>query len=74
MFKINLKIILRSFIKNKVYSIINIFGLAAGITAVVLISLFIADELSFDKFHKNYESVYRVLEKRTTVEKEDYLT
>jgi len=74
MFKNNLKIILRSFIKNKVYSIINIFGLAAGITAVVFISLFIADELSFDKFHKNYESVYRVLEKRTTVEKEDYLT
>ncbi len=39
-----------------------------------MILLFITDELSFDKFHKNYEQIYRVVEKRTTVEKKEFLT
>lgn len=74
MFKINFKIAIRNFAKNKIYSIINIFGLSIGIAASALILLFITDELSFDKFHKNYERIYRVVEKRTTVEKKEFLT
>lgn len=52
----------RYLIKNKVYSIINIFGLAFGLATSILIFLYINDELSYDKFHDNYERIYRVQE------------
>ena len=47
--------------KNKVLSFINIFGLASGIACALLIILFIKDELSFDKFNKDPERIYRVV-------------
>ena len=52
----------RFLFKNKVYSIINIFGLAFGLATSILIFLYINDELSYDKFHKDYERIYRVQE------------
>ena len=55
-----LKIALRSLRKNKLYSFINIFGLALGITSSLLIMLYVKDELSFDKFNKNAGRIYRV--------------
>ena len=54
-------IALRSFLKNRNYTLINILGLSIGITACIVIFLLITHELSFDKFHSKYESIYRVV-------------
>ena len=55
-----LVIAFRNIIKRKLYSIINIAGLAVGLAVVILISLFLADELSYDKFHNDADSIYRI--------------
>jgi putative ABC transport system permease protein len=60
MFKNQLRIALRYFLRQKAYSIINIVGLAVGIAATILILSYIEFELSFDSFHRNKESLYRV--------------
>ena len=60
MFKNYLKIAFRNLIRFKVYSLINVFGLAIGVAACILILLFVRDELSFDKFNKNADRIYRV--------------
>nr|MBD3622599.1 ABC transporter permease [Sunxiuqinia sp.] len=46
--------------KHKVYSLINVFGLALGFTAFILIGLFIQHELGWDKVNINYDRIYRV--------------
>ena len=51
------KIAWRNIIKNKGYSVINIGGLAVGMAVAILIGLWINDELSFDKNHKNYGEI-----------------
>ncbi|TAG51995.1 MAG: ABC transporter permease, partial [Cytophagales bacterium] len=56
-----LKIALRNLVKNKVYSFINIGGLAMGMSVAMLIGLWIYDELSFNKYHKNYDKIGQVL-------------
>ena len=53
-------IALRNIRKHSFYSSINIFGLAVGVAACLFILLYITDELSYDKFHKNPESIYRI--------------
>ncbi len=58
MFKNYLKIALRNLIKYKKYSFINIFGLAIGLASVLLIMLWVQDELSFDKFHTHGDDIY----------------
>ena len=63
MFKNYLKIAVRNILRNKTYSIINIFGLSIGITCSVLIILWIHDELSYDQFHKNSSDLYIVAQK-----------
>ena len=50
----------RSLLKNKVYGAINILGLTVGITCCLLISLYVRDEVSYDKFFKDSERIYRV--------------
>ena len=55
-----LKIALRNLLRNKVYSFINIAGLALGLTVSMLILLFVMHEISFDKFHTNGDRVYKV--------------
>src|SRR6185436_8088668 len=52
----------RNLVKNKGYSLINIGGLAVGMTVAMLIGLWIYDELSFDKYHKNYDRVAQVMQ------------
>lgn len=54
------KVALRNILKHKFYSILNISGLAFGLTACILIGLYIVDELDFDKFHKHYNNIYHV--------------
>ncbi|MGD8778588.1 MAG: ABC transporter permease [Ignavibacteria bacterium] len=60
MFKNYLTIALRNIKKYKVYSFVNIVGLAVGLSCCILISEFIFNELSYDKFHKNADNIYRV--------------
>jgi putative ABC transport system permease protein len=58
MFKNYIKIALRSFIRHKGHTFINIAGLAIGIACCILIMLWIQDELSYDRFHENAEDLY----------------
>ena len=55
-----LKVALRNLVKHRLYSFINIGGLAIGLACAILISLWVRDELSFDRFHKYADSIYRV--------------
>ena len=59
MFKNYMKIALRNLLKFKVYSFINISGLAIGMACCVLILLYVQDELSYDKYHQNADRIYR---------------
>ncbi|WP_339607876.1 FtsX-like permease family protein [uncultured Roseivirga sp.] len=61
MFKNNLKFIVRKLRKEKLYSFVNIAGLTVGLTAFLLIALYVRDELSFDNFHENKGNIYRVI-------------
>ncbi len=54
-------IALRSIVRNKVYSFINIAGLSVGIACCLLLALYIQDELSVDSHHRDADRVYRVL-------------
>jgi len=47
-------------LKNKSFSVINILGLATGLSCFLLISLYVMDELSFDRFFKNADRIYRI--------------
>ena len=60
MIKNYFKTTLRNLIKHKGYSFINISGLAMGIACCLLIILYVKDELTFDRFHKNGENIYRM--------------
>lgn len=60
MFKNYFKIAFRNALRYKSNSIINITGLAIGLTCVILIALFVSDELSYDRFFKDANQVYRV--------------
>ncbi|MEO0552828.1 MAG: FtsX-like permease family protein [Bacteroidota bacterium] len=60
MFTNYVKVALRSITKNKVYSALNIFGLAIGFTCSIIIFLFVFDELSFDKFHEKSKNIHRL--------------
>lgn len=51
----------RNMLKNKSFTLINISGLAIGITVCMLIFLFILNEFSVDNFHKNEKDIYRVM-------------
>lgn len=55
-----LKIALRQILKNKFYAIINISGLAFGLTASLFMGLYVHDELTYDQFHTNYADIYQV--------------
>lgn len=60
MIKNYLKVAIRNIIKHKGFSIINIVGLAIGIACSILILLFVAHELSYDKFHEKAERIHRI--------------
>src|SRR6185312_12759749 len=61
MFKNYFKIAWRNVWKNKVYSFINIFGLATGMAVVILISLWIYNECTFDKYHTNHDQLGQIM-------------
>ena len=61
MFKNFLLIGLRNLLKQKGYSIIKIAGLAMGLATSIIIYLYVLEDLSYDKFHKNYSHIARLL-------------
>jgi putative ABC transport system permease protein len=61
MIKNYFKIAFRNLMKNKIFSFINILGLTIGITVCMMIYLFIMNEFSVDKFHKQGKNIYRVM-------------
>jgi putative ABC transport system permease protein len=63
MIKNYILIALRNIWKHKVFSFINIFGLAIGIASAILIFLWVDDQLNVDKFHANSNNLYRVYTK-----------
>ena len=54
------KIALRNLVKQRFYSVINVLGLAIGLAACLLITMFVLDELSYDRFHKHAARIHRV--------------
>ena len=56
------KVAWRNLVKSKGYSAINIGGLAVGMAVAMLIGLWVYDELSFDKYHKNYDRIAQVMQ------------
>src|SRR6476646_5585954 len=65
MLKNYFKIAWRNLTKNKGYSAINIGGLAIGMAVAMIIGLWIWDELSYDKYHKNYDRIAQVMQHQT---------
>jgi putative ABC transport system permease protein len=62
MFRNYLKIALRTIWKHKVYAFINIVGLAVGMACCLLISLFVRDELAFDRHHEKADRIFRLVD------------
>ncbi|MCU0420818.1 MAG: ABC transporter permease, partial [Cyclobacteriaceae bacterium] len=61
MLKNYLTIVWRHSVRNTSFSIINVAGLAIGLTAFLAIGLYVADEWSYDRFHANKDRIYRAI-------------
>ncbi len=68
MIKNYFKIAWRNLLKHKLFSFINIFGLAVGLATCLLLTLYIMDEVSYDKHHKNADRVHRIFMKSAGTE------
>jgi predicted permease len=64
MIKNYFKIAWRNLFRNKGFSLTNLLGLTIGITCTILIFLWVQDEVSYNKFHTNYSSIYQVMANR----------
>ncbi len=53
-------IALRNIVRFKLHSVINIGGLALGISIFTLIMIYVVSELTYDKYHENYAKIYQV--------------
>jgi len=58
MLKNYIKIALRNLIKQKLYSLINISGLAVGLAVCMMIMMYVSHEMSYDRFHKNSDRIF----------------
>ncbi len=65
MFKHNLKVSYRNLLRRKSYAFINIGGLVLGLTITLLITLWIKDELTYNKMNDHYDRVARLMQKQT---------
>lgn len=65
MIKNYFKIAFRTLTKNKAYSFINITGLAMGMAVATLIGMWVYDEISYDRYHKNYDRIAQVMQHQT---------
>ena len=64
MFQNYFKISLRNLVRQKLYSIINIGGLAVGLTSFILIFVYVQHELSYDRFFDNSDRIYRIYQRQ----------
>ncbi len=64
MFKNNLVIAWRNIKKSKLYSALNVLGLAVGMAVFILIMLFVRYELSYDRYHDNARKIYRIIQEQ----------
>jgi len=55
-----LTVSLRSLLKNRAYTLINIFGLMVGMASVIMILLYVRDEINYDRYHPGTENIYRI--------------
>jgi putative ABC transport system permease protein len=62
---------IRNIFRDKFYTFINIFGLAAGLAVAIFILLYVKDELTYDKYNTNYKRIYRLESDFTIAGKED---
>jgi len=62
MFKNYLKVAFRNLLRHKAYSLINIFGLAIGMSLCILVLIYVQDELSYDTFHEKSDRIYRIVQ------------
>jgi putative ABC transport system permease protein len=73
MFNINIKIAIRNILRNKGFFIINVAGLTLGLSCSLLIFLWVYNELSFDRFHTNFNRIFQ-LQQVVYLDKEKYTT
>src|SRR5450755_1514421 len=71
MYKNYFKTAFRNLLHNKIYSFINIAGLSLGLACAILSMLYVNDEVSYDRFHKNVSHIYRI-DKETTKQDGDF--
>src|SRR5947207_13371761 len=60
MIKNYLLIAFRNFKRQKLFTLLNMFGLALGLASAILIFLYVSDELRYDVMHPNYKNTYRI--------------
>lgn len=65
MIKNYIKVAFRNLVKNSTYSAINILGLSIGMTTAILVGLWLWDELSYNKYHRHYDRIARVMQHQT---------
>jgi putative ABC transport system permease protein len=58
----NLRLALRSLWKKRIFTVINLMGLAIGLSAVLVITAYLHEELSYDRFHEHGADIYRITE------------
>ncbi len=61
MYKNYFKVSLRSLLRNKTFSLLNISGLSVGIASCILILIYVNNELSYDTYNSKYDRIHRVI-------------
>jgi len=59
------KIAFRNILNNKLFSFINVSGLSLGLTATILLMIFVFHEISYDRFHNEYDQIFRLTTRST---------
>ena len=65
--------LVRNAIRDKFFTLLNLLGLAVGITASILIFIYIQDQLTYDKHNENLDRIYRLEADFTINEKQDLM-
>lgn len=64
MFKNYLLTAFRQFSRNRIFTILNVIGLSTGMTVFILIMLYVEFEFSFDRYHRNSDRIYRIIQEQ----------
>ena len=72
MFKNYFKVAFRNLARHKLFSFINIFGLALSMSVCLIVLIRIKDQISYDKFHPNHEKLYRIITKLTNRQGDEF--